>query len=71
MAPKLVASRTALPPEGAHFPLGRPGGDTLALTLVASRTALPPEGLVLLGAALLRPFCCAFYLPFRGTFICM
>ena len=40
MAPTLVASRTALPPEGAHFPLGRPGGETLAPTLVASRTAL-------------------------------
>jgi len=29
VAPTLVASRTALPPEGAHFPLGRPGGETL------------------------------------------
>jgi len=28
MAPTLVASRTALPPEGAHFALGRPGGKT-------------------------------------------
>ena len=43
MAPTLVASRTALPPEGAHFPLGRPGGETLAPTLVASLTALPPD----------------------------
>jgi homoserine O-acetyltransferase len=32
VAPKLVASRTTLPPEGAHFPLGRPGGETLAPT---------------------------------------
>ncbi|MGH8832190.1 MAG: GNAT family N-acetyltransferase, partial [Polaromonas sp.] len=28
VAPTLVASRTALPPEGAHFALGRPGGET-------------------------------------------
>ena len=28
MAPTLVASRTALPPEGARFALGRPGGET-------------------------------------------
>ena len=27
-APTLVASRTALPPEGARFALGRPGGET-------------------------------------------
>jgi len=32
VAPTLVASRTTLPPEGAHFPLGRPGGETLAPT---------------------------------------
>ena len=42
VAPTLVASRTALPPEGVLFPLGRPGGETLAPTLVGSRTALPP-----------------------------
>ncbi len=36
MAPTLVASRTALPPEGAHVPLGRPGGEALAPTLVAA-----------------------------------
>ena len=35
MTPTLVASRTALPPEGAHFALGRPGGETLAPTLFA------------------------------------
>ncbi|MEO6972426.1 MAG: AlkA N-terminal domain-containing protein [Rhodoferax sp.] len=29
-APTLVASRTALPPEGARFALGRPGGETPA-----------------------------------------
>ena len=28
MAPTLVTSCTALPPEGAHFALGRPGGET-------------------------------------------
>ncbi len=27
-APTLAASRAALPPEGAHFALGRPGGET-------------------------------------------
>jgi acetyl-CoA synthetase len=43
MAPTLVASRTALPPEGASSPWGGPAGKT-APTLVASRTALPPEG---------------------------
>ncbi len=32
LAPTLVAARTTLPPEGAHFPLGRPGGETLAPT---------------------------------------
>ena len=30
VAPTLVASRTALPPEGARFALGRPGGETSA-----------------------------------------
>ena len=30
-APTLVASRTALPPVGAHFASGRPGGETSAL----------------------------------------
>ena len=42
-APTLVASRTALPPEGANSPWGGPAGNS-APTLVASRTALPPEG---------------------------
>ncbi len=44
MAPTLVASRTTLPPEGVHFTLGRPGGETVAPPLVASRAfggALP------------------------------
>ncbi len=45
MAPTLVTSCTALPPEGASLALGRPGGDRdMAPTLVTSRTALPPEG---------------------------
>ena len=46
MAPTLVASRTALPPEGAVPPWGGPAAGMTAPTLVASRTALPPEGAV-------------------------
>jgi homoserine O-acetyltransferase len=42
LAPTLVAARTTLPPEGAHFPLGRPGGETLATTLVAAQAAPSP-----------------------------
>jgi predicted N-acyltransferase len=42
MAPTLVASRTALPPEGADLARGGPSLRSLAPTLVASRTALPP-----------------------------
>ena len=45
VAPTLVASRTALPPEGAVSPRDGPSVK-LAPTLVASRTALPPEGAV-------------------------
>ncbi len=41
LAPTLVAARTTLPPEGAHFPLGRPGGETLAPTLGAEQAASP------------------------------
>ena len=41
IAPTLVASRTALPPEGAHFALGRPGGETSAPALPAARGSLP------------------------------
>ena len=44
MAPTLVASRTALPPEGAELGLGGPSLRSSAPPLVASRTALPPEG---------------------------
>ena len=50
MTPTLVASRTALPPEGAVPSKGGLSPE-LTPTLVASRTALPPEGLALLGAA--------------------
>ena len=32
MAPTLVATRTALPPEGASFALGRPGGEAVVLS---------------------------------------
>ena len=46
MAPTLVASRTALPPEGAVPPKGGLSAEP-APTLVASRTALTPEGAVL------------------------
>jgi len=45
MTPTLVASRTALPPEGAAPPKGGLSAE-LTPTLVASRTALPPEGAV-------------------------
>jgi predicted N-acyltransferase len=34
----------ALPPEGARFALGRPGGEIKAPTLAAEAAALPPEG---------------------------
>jgi uncharacterized protein len=44
VAPTLAAARAALPPEGARFALGRPGGETVAPTLAAARAALPPEG---------------------------
>ncbi|PKO41257.1 MAG: hypothetical protein CVU30_14770, partial [Betaproteobacteria bacterium HGW-Betaproteobacteria-3] len=43
-APTLVASRTALPPEGAGLAWGGPARRPSAPTLVASRTALPPKG---------------------------
>ena len=43
IAPTLVASRTALPPEGANFPWGGPAENWTAPTLVASRTTLPSE----------------------------
>ena len=46
MAPTLVASRTALPPEGAHFFLGRPGEKILKpadiMVLSRKRASLMP-----------------------------
>ena len=45
MAPTLVASRTALPPEGGLSPWDGPAAN-FAPTLVASRTALPPMGVL-------------------------
>ncbi len=41
MTPTLVASRTALPPEGAELAWGGPSRRSVAPTLVASRTTLP------------------------------
>ena len=38
-APTLPAARGSLPPEGAHFALGRPGGETPAPPLAASLAA--------------------------------
>ena len=46
MNPTLVASGTALPPEGAVPPEGGLSAALVTPTLVASRTALPPEGAV-------------------------
>ncbi|MDP3828890.1 MAG: AraC family ligand binding domain-containing protein, partial [Polaromonas sp.] len=34
----------SLPPEGAHFSLGRPGGKILPPRSLAARSSLPPEG---------------------------
>jgi hypothetical protein len=31
MAPTLATACTALPPEGARFALGRPGGETIEI----------------------------------------
>ncbi len=50
VAPTLFTSCNSLPPEGAHFSLGRPGGKTwprrwiLPPRSLASRNSLPPEG---------------------------
>jgi predicted N-acyltransferase len=44
MAPTLPTACGSLPPEGAHFPSGRPSGEALAPTLPAARGSLPPEG---------------------------
>ena len=37
IAPTLATACAALPPGGAHFPLGRPGGKTIAPTLTSHR----------------------------------
>ena len=55
MAPTLVASRTALPPEGALFSLGRPCGKLSAPTLGTLCTSLPREGALLSLAAAFTP----------------
>ena len=44
LTPTLPAARGSLPPAGAAFALGRPGGGELAPTLPAARGSLPPEG---------------------------
>ncbi len=44
MAPTLATSCASLPPEGAHFALGRPGGEIGIPTLATSCASLPPEG---------------------------
>jgi hypothetical protein len=43
-APTLATLCAALPPEGARFALGRPGGEPMAPTLATLCAALPPEG---------------------------
>ncbi len=43
VAPTLAAGASSLPPEGAPFALGRPGGET-APTPAAGASSLPPEG---------------------------
>ena len=44
IAPTLATACAALPPRGARFALGRPGGGNLAPTLATACAALPPEG---------------------------
>jgi hypothetical protein len=69
MAPTLVTSCTALPPEGVIF-LGA-ARRKIAPTLVTSCTALPPEGVIFLGAArrkiapMLVTSCTALDMPAR------
>ena len=52
MAPTLGTGVASLPPEGARFTLGRPGGETMAPTLGTGVASLPPEGA---GSPLGRP----------------
>ena len=44
LAPTLATACASLPPEGAPFALGRPGGSTRAPTLATACASLPPEG---------------------------
>jgi predicted N-acyltransferase len=44
LAPTLATACASLPPEGAPFALGRPGGSTHAPTLATACASLPPEG---------------------------
>jgi uncharacterized protein len=44
MAPTLDTGVSSLPPEGAHFALGRPGGETMAPTPDTGVSPLPREG---------------------------
>ena len=46
MAPTLSHCVWTLPPEGAHFALGRPSGKTLAPTLRHFTGCGPPRGLI-------------------------
>jgi len=46
VAPTLGTAVSSLPPEGARFTLGRPGGKTMAPTLGTDVSSLPPEGAV-------------------------
>ena len=66
VAPTLVASRTALPPEGAVPPKGGPAAELQAPTLPTSCAALPPEGAGLAwGGPALRPMVPAPPYPVR------
>ncbi|MGH6627117.1 MAG: NAD-dependent DNA ligase LigA [Burkholderiaceae bacterium] len=44
VAPTLGTDVSSLPPEGARFALGRPGGETSAPKLGTGVSSLPPEG---------------------------
>ena len=46
VAPTLATACAALPPEGARFALGRPGGETVALSLAAAFAAVCAPGAV-------------------------
>ena len=46
VAPTLATACAALPPEGARFALGRPGGETVALSLAAAFAGMCAPGAV-------------------------